>query len=393
MLKGVTVALGVTGGIAAYKACEVCSSLVKLGAKVNVIMTKNATEFVRPLTFEVLSNNPVTYDMWERKREWEVEHVSIAQSADVIVVAPATANLIGKLANGVCDDMLTTTIMASNAPVVICPAMNVVMYENPILQENVEKLKKRGYIFVEPEEGRLACGAVGRGRLAPPEHIVQETIKVLGGADYANKKVLITAGGTSERIDGVRYITNRSSGKMGACIARSAMRRGAEVILVVGNVTADMPKGAKIIRVESTEDMYKAVMDNLSDVDIVIKSAAPADYKVLNPTNKKIKDEKVCLELTKNVDIAREVGKVKGDKKLVIFAAETENLLDYAKSKLVSKNADMVVANDVTREGAGFNHDTNDVVIIHKGGREVSSGLVQKSQVAEMILDELKLEW
>lgn len=389
MLSGVTIALGVTGGIAAYKACEICSSLVKLGAKVNVIMTKNATEFVKPLTFEVLSNNPVVCDMWSRDREWEVEHVSIASSADVFVVAPATANFIGKIASGIADDMLTTTVMATKAPVVICPAMNVNMYENPVLRANIEKLTSLGYIFVDSEEGRLACGTSGKGRLADPAVIVKTVVDTALGGDYSGKSVLITAGGTSEPIDGVRCITNRSSGKMGMSLARAVMKRGGEVVLVVGNVTADIPKGAKVVKVETTDEMCKAVLDNLPDVDFVIKSAAPSDYKVKNYTDKKIKAESFSLELTKNVDIAREVGKVKGDKKLVIFAAETENLVDYAKSKLISKGADLVVANDVTKVGAGFGTDTNDVIIINREGKEFASGLKTKAEIADMILDKL----
>jgi len=390
MLKDVKVALGVTGGIAAYKACEICSSLVKLGATVQVIMTKNATEFVRPLTFEVLSNNPVVSDTFKRDREWEVEHVSIAQSADIFVIAPATANLIGKLASGVADDMLTTTVMATKAPVVICPAMNVNMYENPILQDNIAKLKALGYIFVDPDEGRLACGTSGKGRLADPNKIVDSVIDTLSAGDFKNKRILITAGGTSEKIDGVRYITNRSSGKMGMSLARNAMLRGAEVVLIVGNVSADIVKGAKVVKVQSTQDMYQAVMDNLSEVDYVIKAAAPADYRVEESTDKKIKTEKVTLNLVKNVDIAKEVGKIKGDKKLVIFAAETEDLINYAKNKLLAKNADMVVANDVSRKGVGFEGDTNDVTIITKSGKEINSGLVSKDEVAKLILDEMK---
>lgn len=389
MLRGKTIALGVTGGIAAYKACEICSALVKLGAKVNVIMTKNATEFVRPLTFEVLSNNPVAFDMWNRNREWEVEHVSIAQSADLFLIAPATANVIGKLASGIADDMLTTTILATKAPVVICPAMNVVMYESPVLQENIQKLKNIGYTFVDAEEGRLACGTSGKGRLANPDVIVRQVVDMLFKNDLEGKKVLITAGGTSEPIDGVRRITNRSSGKMGMSLARAALRRGAEVTVIAGNITATVPKGVNLVSVETTDEMCSAVLGKLPDVDFIIKAAAPSDYKVKNATNKKIKEKSFTLELVKNVDIAQEVGKIKGDKKLVIFAAEVENLEEYAKSKLISKNADLVVANDVTKIGAGFNTDTNDVMIIDRAGNKTCSGIKTKDEIAELILDKM----
>jgi phosphopantothenoylcysteine decarboxylase/phosphopantothenate--cysteine ligase len=247
-----------------------------------------------------------------------------------------------------------------------------------------------GYIFVDSEEGRLACGAVGKGRLAEPRVIVDKVVDVLGGSDYIGKRILITAGGTSEKIDGVRCITNRSSGKMGACLAREAMLRGADVTVVLGNATAEMPKGVDIVKVVSTEDMYKAVMDRVSGVDYVIKAAAPADYRVENATDKKIKDKSLTLKLVKNVDIAQEVGKIKGDKKLVIFAAECDNLLEYAKSKLISKNADLVVANDVSQAGVGFESDLNEVTIIDRSGKEVSSGKKSKAEIAKLILDEMK---
>lgn len=389
MLTGYTIVVGVTGGIAAYKSCEVVSRLVKLGAKVKVIMTKNATEFVRPLTFEVLSNNPVVSDMWDRNREWEVEHVSLAQEADLILIAPTTANVIGKIASGISDDMLTTTVTATSAPVLICPAMNSGMWENPITRENVEKLISRGYFFMDVEEGRLACGVSGKGRLAEPEDIVKKAISLLVKDDFKGKNILITAGGTREPIDSVRSITNRSSGKMGMALAKCALRRGASVKIVLGNHTAPIPKGAEVIMVSTTQDMYNAVMDNLQWADVVIKAAAPSDYRVLDVSTHKIKDEEVTLKLVKNVDIAKEVGKVKGDKKLVIFAAETDDLLVYAKDKLIKKGADLVVANDVGKVGAGFECDTNVVTIMDTHGGVTETGKRTKDEISEIILDKI----
>lgn len=389
MLKGRTVVVGVTGGIAAYKCCEVVSRLIKLGATVKVIMTKNATEFVRPLTFEVLSKNPVTSDMWDRNREWEVEHVSLAQEADLVLIAPTTANVIGKIASGIADDMLTTTVMATSAPVLICPAMNSGMWDNPVTQQNVSKLLSLGYLFMDVDEGMLACGVSGRGRLAEPQKIVERAVSVLCSGDYSGKKLLITAGGTREPIDGVRSITNRSSGKMGIALARAALKRGAEVKLIVGSVSVDLPKGAEVIRVTTTDDMYREVMANLPWADCIIKAAAPADYKVENATTHKLKDKELTLKLVKNVDIAREVGKAKGDKKLVIFAAETDDLLEYAKDKLIKKGADLVVANDVGKEGAGFECDTNEVTIMDTMGGVISSGKRTKDEISEIILDKI----
>lgn len=389
MLRGRTVVVGVTGGIACYKCCEIVSRLIKLGATVKVIMTKNATEFVRPLTFEVLSKNPVVSDMWDRNHEWEVEHVSLANSADLILIAPTTANVIGKIASGIADDMLTTTVMATSAPVLICPSMNTGMWDNPITRQNVNKLISLGYHFMDVDEGMLACGVSGKGRLAEPEKIVERAVSILTSGDYNGKKLLITAGGTREPIDGVRSITNRSSGKMGIALARNAIKRGAKVKLVVGTVSVDLPKGAEVIKVTTTDDMYREVIKNLAWADCIIKAAAPADYKVENPTTHKIKDKELTLKLVKNVDIAREVGKIKCDKKLVIFAAETDELLEYAKDKLIKKGADLVVANDVGKEGAGFECDTNEVTIMDTKGEVVNSGKRTKDEISEMILDKI----
>ena len=393
MLTGYTVAVGVSGGIAAYKSCEIVSTLTKLGAKVKVIMTANATEFVKPLTFEVLSNNPVVTSMWDRKKEWEVEHVSIANEADLFIVAPTTANVIAKLASGIADDMLTTTILATKSPILVCPAMNTNMWDNSITQENITKLKSRGYYFMDVDDGRLACGVTGKGRMAEPKAIVDRAIDILLKGDLTGKNFLITAGGTREPIDSVRSITNRSSGKMGISIARSAIKRGAKVKLIVGQVSVDIPKGVEVIKTTTTNDMYNAVMDNLAWADCIIKAAAPSDYRVENYSQQKIKGDEIVLKLVKNVDIAKEVGKVKGDKTLVIFAAETQDLLNYASDKLVKKGADFVVANDVSMAGAGFECDTNIVTIIDRDGNTYTTPLMSKNEIAEIILDKISVKW
>lgn len=387
MLYGKNILIGVTGGIAAYRACDIVSSLVKLNANVNVIMTANAREFVQPLTFESLSNNEVITDMFNREQEWEIEHISLAKKADVIVIAPATANIIGKLANGICDDMLTTTFMASKAPKIICPAMNNQMYEDTALLKNIEILTGRGVIFIEPACGRLACGDIGKGKLADVNTIVERIIDtIMPVKDYMDKTVLITAGATRENIDRVRYISNNSSGKMGIEIARAAINRGARVILIKGNISVEIPKGMyKVIEVVSTEDMYNAVMANVDEADYIIKAAAPADYTII-PFKNKIKSESLSLELTKTTDIAKKVGEIKGDRKLIVFSAETEDLVKNARAKLLSKNADMVVANDITLEGAGFNTDTNIVTIITNSGILQAYDKLPKSEVADIIL-------
>lgn len=391
MLKGINVLLGVTGGIACYKSCEIVSRLKKLEAGVDVVMTANATQFVAPLTFETLSNRPCVSDMFNRDREWEVEHISLAKKADVCVIAPATANVIAKLATGVADDMLTTTVLALKCPVIIAPAMNTAMYDNPTTQSNIATLKDKGYIFVDAIEGRLACGDSGRGKMAQPSDIVDVVVKtVLPKQDFAGKRVLVTAGATQENIDGVRFITNRSSGKMGIELAKAIAKRGGEVTLVAGIVSVEIPDYLhQVVRVKTTVEMYDAVMSNLCDVDVVIKAAAPSDYRPKNKYDNKIKGDSVTLELEKNPDIAEAVGRAKGDKKLVIFCAETTNLDEYAEQKRVKKNADMVVANDVTKEGAGFDSDTNVISIFTSRGKIFESGIMPKSQLAGVIADEI----
>ena len=391
MLTGKNIVLGVTGGIAAYKAADVVSGLKKQGANVYVIMTENSTQFVSALTFQSLSQNYVVTDMFEDPKTWDVEHISLAKRADLFLIVPATANIVGKIANGIADDMLTTTVMATVAPVFFALAMNTKMYENPIFQSNVKRLENFGYHMILPGAGRLACGDVGAGKLAEPELIVQTVLDYFNSPKpLAGKKILITAGPTREAIDPVRYITNHSSGKMGYAIATEAYKRGAEVILVSGPTGLAPPNGVKFISVESTSDMYEAVMKNL-EVDVVIKAAAPADYKISTYSEEKIKksDEEMTLTLAKNPDILKEVGKLKTHQILVGFAAETNNVEAYAKKKLVEKNLDFIVANDVSKEGAGFNGDTNIVTLYDKDGSKEAYDCLEKSEVAKLILDKV----
>ena len=391
MLNGKNVLLGITGGIACYKSCEIVSRLKKMRASVDVVMTKNASEFVQPLTFETLSQRPVTIDMFAKKEHFEVEHISLAKKANICIIAPATANVIAKLAEGIADDMLTTTVLALNCPIIIAPAMNTNMYNNPVTQANMKRLKDRGYIFVEPQEGRLACGDTGKGKMAEPIDIVSQAIEcLLPKQDYKDKTVLITAGATREPIDKVRFLTNKSSGKMGMELAKAVIERGGKVVLVKGITTVDVPSYiTDIINVETTQEMYDAVMNNLDKVCIVIKAAAPADYKIEKQFDNKIKDEKLTLSLVKNPDIAKAVGEKKGDKKLVIFCAETQDLLENANKKLISKNADMIVANDVTKQGAGFDVDTNIVSILKRDSQIKEYPIMSKKEVANIILDEI----
>lgn len=385
-----TIILGVSGGIAIYKSCEIVSRFVKLGYDVRVIMTRNATEFVTPLTFETLSNNKVVIETFDKEREFEVEHISYAKLASAFVIAPATANVIAKLAEGICDDMLTTTVCATKAPVYICPAMNTNMYLNPITQANIQKLKDLGYRFIEPTEGRLACGDVGKGKMEEPVNIVGIVDKALvPKPDYRGKTIMVTAGGTEEVIDGVRYIGNRSSGKMGMAIAEAVIDRGGKVIVVKGKVSAQIPNGAEILSIKTTEEMRDAVIGNLDRVDAVIMAAAPGDYKVKNYSESKIKSESLTLELIKNPDIAKEVGAIKGNKKLVVFAAETDDLLQNAVKKLHAKNGDLMVANDVTMEGAGFDVDTNIATLITPNGAMTCLEKMPKAELAHVILDAL----
>ena len=387
------VLVGVTGGIAAYKSCYLVSALVKMGCDVHVLMTEHAREFVSAMTFETLSHNPVVTNMFRRDREWEVEHVSLAKSCEVVVVAPATANFVGKIAHGICDDMLTTTYLASNAPKIICPAMNTAMYEDHVFQENLEKVASSGATILTPVSGRLACGDVGIGKMVEPDEIAGAVARALAlNLDFAGKKVVVTAGATVEDIDGVRYLSNHSSGKMGAAIAERFADRGASVTLVAGKMTAPIPDNlAEICRVSSTHDMYLAVTERVKGADYIVMAAAPADYTPVKTFDSKVKSDSLTLELRKTEDIAQAVGKIKGENaKLVIFSAETDHLLENAKGKLIKKGADLVVANDVTMEGAGFDTDTNIVTIIDRSGKVTPYEKMPKIEVADAILDTLK---
>lgn len=390
MLSGKNIVLGVTGGIACYKACDIVSRLVKLGACVDVIMTKNATEFVSPKTFESLSHRQVVVDTFQKIEKFEIEHISLAQKADLFLIAPATYNIIGKIANGIADDMLTTTIAAAKRAIkVICPAMNTNMYTNEICISNLKKLKELGFVQVQPISGRLACGDIGVGKMQEPDVIVKKVCELLcGKQDLAGKKVLITCGGTEEAIDAVRVITNHSSGKMGIAICKECKKRGAQVTLVAGKVSVKIPELDKVVGVSTTMQMYDAVLDNSKVADYVIMAAAPSDYRPKQVASNKIKSENLVLELVKNPDIAAAVGKNKKDTKLVIFSAETENLIENAKGKLAKKNADMVVANDVTKEGAGFNVDSNIVTIITKNSVK-DFDKMSKNDVAKIIVDNM----
>ena len=394
MLKDKTVVLGVSGGLAVYKACDLVSKLTKAGINVHVIMTQSATEFVAPLTFQTLSQNYVVEDMFESPKTWDVEHISLAKKADLFVLAPATANVIGKVANGISDDMLTTTVMATKAKVLVAPAMNTNMYENPIVQRNIQILKDLNYEFVEPESGRLACGDVGSGKLASVDTIFEKIISLLNvEQDLKGTSIIVTAGPTVESIDPVRYITNRSTGKMGYSIAKKAIERGADVTLISGPTNILPPQNLKkFIKTESAEDMYNAVLENIKDNQVVIKSAAVADYKPKGYSDKKIKksDDDLSIKLDRTKDIALEIGKIKEDKILVGFAAETNDLLENAKGKIKKKNLDFIVANDLTQEGAGFGVDTNIVKVIDKDGIISEYPKMKKEEVADVILDKIK---
>jgi phosphopantothenoylcysteine decarboxylase/phosphopantothenate--cysteine ligase len=390
MLKNKNIVLGVSGGIAAYKACELTSRLKKLNANIDVIMTKSATEFVTPLTFQSLSLNQVITDMFETPKYWEIEHISLAQKADILVIAPATANIIGKLANGIADDMLSTTIMATKAPVVIAVAMNVNMYENVIVQKNIAQLRNLGYIVIEPDEGRLACGDTGKGRMVDPAVIVERVLEILNPKrDLVGKTLVVTAGPTREALDPVRFITNHSTGKMGYAIAEKASKRGARVYLISGPTNLPTPVGVERIDINSTKEMLDQVLKHFDEADIVIKSAAPSDYTPMEYSDQKIKksDEEFVIKLERNPDIAMELGKIKGSKILVGFAAETNDIVQNAIGKVKRKNFDFIVANDVKEEGAGFGTDTNIVKIIDNEGNIDDLPIIKKSELADIILD------
>lgn len=387
------VVVGVSGGVAVYKALDVISRLRKKDVEVHVIMTKSATEFVTPLSFQSLSQNMVITDMFAEPKAWEIQHISLAKKADLMLIVPATANIIGKVANGIADDMLSTTIMATKAPVVFCPAMNTNMYENPIVQRNISLLKELGYQFIEPASGRLACGDEGKGKLQDTEIIAEETLRRLHSTkDLLGKKVVVTAGPTIVPIDPVRILTNRSSGKMGYSIAEEARDRGAEVVLISGPTSLRKPNGIKVIDIKTNEDMFNAIKNEFKDADIVIKSAAVADYKAKNYSNEKIKKtgDDLNLVFERDRDILKTLGDMKENQTLVGFAAESSNLKENAKGKLDRKNLDYIVANDISKSETGFASDENKVTIISKSGEEVSLEKMSKREVAKNIFDIIK---
>lgn len=392
MLKEKNIVLGVTGGIAVYKAADLVSRLVKKGYNVDVIMTEAAEEFLNSLTFQTMSNNPVYRDMFQNVKNYDVEHISLAKKADIILVAPATANTIGKIANGIADNLLTTVIMASSSKVIFAPAMNTEMYNNPIVQENMKKLEELSYEFIDPGVGLLACGDYGAGKMAEPAEIVEYLESSFLEKDLDGLKILITAGPTIEPIDPVRFISNHSSGKMGYSIAKEAVKRGADVVLVSGPTSLEKPKGVDLVSVRTTQEMFDAVGEYFPDCQILIKAAAPSDYRPKDFSNKKIKKRQnesnsLDIQMVKNPDIVKHYGNMKKNQIVIGFAAETDNLEKYAEEKMKEKNLDFIVANDVTVEGAGFKGDTNIVTIIENTGASNSYPLISKDMVASLILD------
>ena len=393
-LSGKHIVLGVTGGIAAYKSCEIVSMLRKRKAEVHVIMTKNATQFVQPLTFETLSNAPVVTDTFVRNGTWEVEHIALAKWADLFLIAPATANMIAKMACGIADDMLSTTVLATKAPVLLAPAMNTGMWTADATQRNIRTLTERGIRMIGPDSGFLACGDSGAGRMSEPAAIVDAVTELLNRKqDFAGLRVMVTAGATRERLDPVRYMTNDSSGKMGFALAAAAKERGAQVLVIAGHTTAAVPDGVTIQRVDSTQELYDAVLTAATGQDVVIQAAAPADYRfaVTYPQkHKKAHDgQPFTVELVENPDIAAALGERKHDGQTFVgFAAETDNLLENARRKLVRKNLDLIVLNDVSQPGAGFNVDTNIATLITPDS-QTEYPLRTKRQLADDILDKI----
>ena len=393
MLKGKTVLLGVTASIAAYKTCNLARMLTKLGADVYVAMTPNSLNFVHPLTFETLTQHKCLIDSFDRNFEYSVQHVSIAKKADVVMIAPATANVIGKIAGGIADDMLTTTVMAATCKKIIAPAMNHNMYHNPIVQENIEKLKSHGYEIVEPVKGMLANRDIGDGKLPDEETLLEYILREIAREkDLAGKKVLVTAGATRESIDPVRFITNHSSGKMGFAMAKAAMLRGAEVTLVAAHTDVEPPMFVNVVPVKSAEDMFNAVKERYQDQDFIIKAAAVADYTPLTTADSKIKksDGDMSIQLKRTTDILKFIGHNKGEHQIVCgFSMETDNVIENSRKKLASKNADMICANSLRTAGAGFGTDTNIITMI-TSDNEKELELMSKFDAADLILTELK---
>jgi len=387
LIKGKTIVLGVTGSIAVYKAADIASKLTKTGVKVEVVMTEPATRFISPLTLRSITGRPVVTSMWEMSSEFSIRHVALAEAADAVVIAPATASIIAHLAAGMADDMLTCTVLATKAPVILAPAMNDNMLNNPVTQENIGKLKTRGFIFIEPGYGRLASGKVGKGRLADIDKIMGTIRQVLGrGGDLTGKKIVVTAGGTREAIDPVRYIGNRSSGKMGYALASAARDRGAEVTLITATTCLPETAGMQVIDTATAAEMQKAVTVAVKNADALIMAAAVADYQPKNIAENKIKKDSdgLSLELVRTPDILAEV---KGEFVKVGFAAESEDLIDNARKKLKEKDLDLIVVNDITDKDSGFGADTNRVTIIDKNGKVEELPLMSKREVADRVLD------
>jgi phosphopantothenoylcysteine decarboxylase/phosphopantothenate--cysteine ligase len=392
MLKGREIILGVTGGIAAYKAAEFVRLLVKAEARVHVVMSHNAQEFITPLTFQTLSGNPVAIDPFALIEEEKIGHIALADLAELIVILPATANIIGKIANGIADDFLSTMVMASKAPVLFVPSMNVNMWENRALQKNIQILMEGGYHFMEPGEGELACHWYGKGRLADLSDVLERMEDILSPKDLKGERILVTAGPTQESIDPVRFITNHSSGRMGYALAKVAKRRGAEVILVTGPTSLSIPRSdIEVVSVKTAEEMRKAVFAHLKNCSVVIKAAAVSDYRPKEISRTKLKKIASCtsLELERTRDILGEIGEKKGKQILVGFAAETEDLIANARKKLKKKNLDLIVVNDVTRPGAGFASETNQVKFLYPSGEIKELPLISKEEVSQFILDEV----
>jgi phosphopantothenoylcysteine decarboxylase/phosphopantothenate--cysteine ligase len=392
MLKSRQIVLGVTGGIAAYKAAEFVRLLTKAEANVHVVMTRNAQEFVTPLTFQTLSGNPVATETFSLLEESKIGHVALADLAEMIVILPATANIIGKIANGIADDFLSTMVMASKAPVLFVPSMNVNMWENKALQKNLTTLLEMGYHFVEPGVGELACHWYGKGRLAELDEVVEKMEDLFSPKDLKGERILVTAGPTQEPIDPVRFITNHSTGKMGFALAQVAGRRGSEVILVTGPTFLSLPRrDIEVFHVRTAEEMRKTVLAHVERCSVVIKAAAVSDYrpKVVSQNKLKKGDPSLSLELEQTTDILQEIGKRKGERILVGFAAETEDLMANARKKLVEKNLDLIIANDVAQPGVGFGHDTNQIKILFPSGEMKDLPLMSKEEASVIILDEV----
>jgi len=390
-LKEKNIILGICGGIAAYKSADLISKLTKIGANVHVVMTKSAMEFITPLTLETLSGNRVFTNLFPPPKGDSLVHIALASKADIIVVAPATANTLGKFAHGIADNLLCTLILATQAPILVCPAMNTNMWQNEIVKANVQRLKDMGFYFVEPEWGELACDVEGYGRLAEVEAIVDEIRAILSSKDLAGEKVLVTAGSTQEPLDPVRFLSNPSSGKMGYAMAKVARRRGAQVTLVTGPTTLIPPRGVKVLRVKTALEMREAVLDNLEDASIIVKAAAVSDFRPQKFSDKKVEKTQGKMEigLKRNPDILKELGKKKGNRILVGFAAETHDIIKHAQKKLKEKNVDLMVVNPIGTPGAGFESDTNIVKILDRKGDIVELPLMTKEKVAEEIWDKV----